>query len=271
MPPKAPRVERPTAAQRRYTATVGEGLAFSGGSPPGEWLEYTGLYFHGREDWRCRRRKPLRYRYLYADTIEIALTKGETALIDAADFDRVKGYTWAVNPVYGNTGLKYAQSTTGHSLGFPVVFLHRIVLGLTPDDPIEVDHFDSDGLNCRRVNLRLATRQQNAAWARRVRGESRYRGVVRNNPSGWHARIKVNRAVKHLGTYATPEEAALSYNLAAQEVFGEFAILNVIPDQPSVLPRLNPWKRAPRQFTRAQLDQQAARARRYRAARKAAA
>lgn len=62
---------------------------------------------------------------------------------------------------------------------------------------------------------------------------SGYRGVrfmgdsKRKRP--WLAIINVSNACKYLGTYETPEEAALAYNKAAKKYHGKKAILNVIP------------------------------------------
>ena len=50
-------------------------------------------------------------------------------------------------------------------------------------------------------------------------------------PSGsksYRASIVKNRKKYNLGSYPTPELAALAYNKKAKELFGEFALLNEI-------------------------------------------
>ena len=42
----------------------------------------------------------------------------------------------------------------------------------------------------------------------------------------WAAHITINMCRTHLGTYEHEEEAALAYDLAARDMFGEYARLN---------------------------------------------
>lgn len=42
----------------------------------------------------------------------------------------------------------------------------------------------------------------------------------------WRARITVSRKTQHLGTFSTAEEAALAYDAAAINTWGEYARLN---------------------------------------------
>src|SRR5260370_20265291 len=68
--------------------------------------------------------------------------------------------------------------------------------------------------------------------------KSGYRGVEKNNKSGWQARIctgpRSNRKRVNLGTYTTPEAAAEAYDDAAFELHGKDTILNF----PSRSPRI---------------------------------
>lgn len=63
---------------------------------------------------------------------------------------------------------------------------------------------------------------------------SQYKGVTKAKPSvkyrnpKWRAVIRVNKRAIQLGSYDTEIHAAIAYNLAAIEYFGEFAKLNVI-------------------------------------------
>ena len=103
--------------------------------------------------------------------------------------------------------------------------MHREILGLKPEDP-DVDHWDGDGLNNRRGNLRPCTKAQNCC----------NRGVSKNNLSGykgvrrsgtkWTARIRFKRKLKYLGIFPTAHDAASAYDDAAIELFGEFAWTN---------------------------------------------
>lgn len=104
---------------------------------------------------------------------------------------------------------------------------HRLawlyVHGVFPQQ--EIDHINGDGTDNRIANLRLATRQQNAANRR----------GSKSNPSGlkgasycvqtgrWKASIKVNGKTISLGRHKTAEEAHQAYAAAAEQAFGDFA------------------------------------------------
>lgn len=152
------------------------------------------------------------------------------AVVDEEDLELVKGYRWrpSVHPRKSNT-LMYALSRQPTSDGSERgVFMHRIILGLDPDDPA-VDHIDGDGLNNSRSNLRLCTSSQNSANRRRLPGgaSSRYRGVTLHRKTGkWQAAIGVERQRIYLGLFDSERDAALAYNDAAVRHFGEFANIN---------------------------------------------
>ena len=112
--------------------------------------------------------------------------------------------------------------------------VHRVVMG-NPKG-MDIDHIDGDGLDNRKENLRICTRSQNCA-NKKVRRDSRsgYKGVsVRKRGKRFKAYISDPETKfpkkRHiaLGTYDTAEEAALAYNKAALEMYGEFAFLNEI-------------------------------------------
>lgn len=92
--------------------------------------------------------------------------------------------------------------------------------------PRRIDHEDTDQANNRWVNLRLATRRQNAANAKvskanrlGVKGVTR----VKSKSLPFRARIYVNKRLVTIGYYATPEEANAAYFKRAQQAHGEFA------------------------------------------------
>lgn len=86
--------------------------------------------------------------------------------------------------------------------------------------PRQVDHKDTNSLDNRWVNLRLATRVQNR----------RNSGMARNNTSGfvgacWDKHAKKWKAAirgRHLGHFKTAAEAGEAYRKAALEEYGEF-------------------------------------------------
>jgi hypothetical protein len=92
-----------------------------------------------------------------------------------------------------------------------------------------LDHKDLNKHSNIFENLREATKSQNqanigliATNASGLKGVSRYRaGESYGKP--WQASIGSNGKSKHLGHFASKEEAHAAYCAAAQEIFGEFA------------------------------------------------
>jgi hypothetical protein len=106
------------------------------------------------------------------------------------------------------------------------ISMHRLIMN--PPEGVFVDHINGDGLDNRRENLRLVTRQQNMANSRKRHvGQSKYKGVsrARNSPK-WRACIVVNKKQIHLGTFDDELDAARAYDLKAVELYGEHAFTN---------------------------------------------
>lgn len=107
--------------------------------------------------------------------------------------------------------------------------VHRVCFlmahGYLPD---EVDHVDRDRTNNRQSNLRAAGRRQNAGNTRApITNTSGFKGVSFSSHTGkWHAQIKVSGKQTYLGGYASPEDAARRYDMAARDHFGDFALVN---------------------------------------------
>ncbi|XP_059070108.1 dehydration-responsive element-binding protein 2D isoform X1 [Cryptomeria japonica] len=71
-------------------------------------------------------------------------------------------------------------------------------------------------------------------------GQYNYRGVRQRTWGKWVAEIKEPNGGKRLwlGTYETPQEAALAYDRAALNIYGSSAYLNYPPSSPSPPPQL---------------------------------
>ena len=109
------------------------------------------------------------------------------------------------------------------------MLLHRLVMR-APDE-VEVDHRLGDHLDNRRSMLRLANDSQQVHNRRKSAGRSsRFKGVSRcgSKSRPWRAVIggfgKIKQRV--LGTFELEEDAARAYDVAARELFGEFACVN---------------------------------------------
>jgi hypothetical protein len=163
--------------------------------------------------------------------------RGRVAFVDLEDYSLVMQHRWHVlehDPVAPGRRAHgpYAAYLTyqgGRGGTRVTVYMHQLIAGSRG-----VDHVDGNGLNNRRSNLRPATKSQNGANARKNPGKtSRYKGVFWDRQrSAWQAKIMVNRQQINLGRFANEEDAALAYDLAAREAFGEFALAN-FTDVPS--------------------------------------
>lgn len=111
---------------------------------------------------------------------------------------------------------------------------HRLIWMLFNGDippKTEIDHRDTNKLNNRIENLRLATRRQNL-WNRAVsvKSTSGYKGVYWKPQNGkWAAVLGYNKKQINIGLFETKELAAIAYNEQAKKIHGEFANLNIIP------------------------------------------
>lgn len=151
-------------------------------------------------------------------------------LIDTEDLERTKDMTWGLTNGYATT----QKWSDGRGSKRTLTLLHRFILNLKEGDPCQVDHINRDRLDCRKANLRIATRSQNMVNIpkKNTKGGG-YRGVVYNHGQ-WRAHIS-NKGVIHLGAYGTQEEAARAYDLAAMEYQGDFAVLNFPEDKEKYL------------------------------------
>lgn len=157
---------------------------------------------------------------------EIPLTQGKIALVDPEDYERVIAFKWhAARRISTSTERWYAAHSTYTDKKRSAILLHRFLLSLQGKE--DVDHRNGDGLDNRRENLRVCTRSQNNANARKHRGSYRYKGVCLDVRDGrWQVEIRVEGQRIYVGRYPDEKDAARAYNDAAVRYFGEFARLN---------------------------------------------
>lgn len=161
-------------------------------------------------------------------TVEIQLTRGYTAVVDAIDADLLE-LKWTAMIGEGHRQYAYRKDYTG---GVQTqVYMHRVilqrVLGISLARSQKCDHKDGNGLNNRRSNLRLSTNTQNSQNARRhSNSTSPYKGITFDKSRNrWKAQIAVNGINRFISYAETAEAAYAIYCEAAREHFGEFARL----------------------------------------------
>lgn len=86
-----------------------------------------------------------------------------SATVDDEDMERLVQYNWWLHTykhlLYARTYI-CDQSGKGR-----IVLMHRMIMEF-PQKPFEVDHYDGNGLNNRRDNLRVVSRSENMRNAR---------------------------------------------------------------------------------------------------------
>lgn len=156
---------------------------------------------------------------------EIKLTQGKVALVDDEDYEYLNQWKWYAlksrNTFYATRVVRVGCK----SMRF---YMHRVIM---KEPTLLVDHCDSNGLHNYKSNLRECTRRQNGMNRKSNNNStSIYKGVSYSiGIERWVAAIQINGKRKLLGKFLNEIDAALKYNEAAKEYFGEFALLNKIP------------------------------------------
>ena len=156
--------------------------------------------------------------------MNISLSKGQIAVVDAVDFEWLSQWTWCAE-WSKNTQSFYAYRHFRISGKHHRIAMHRLILGLDASDPLRGDHIDGNTLNNTRSNLRPASPIENSRnQKRRFDNTSGFKGVSFSKSRGvWVAQIQVSGKKIFLGHHQTPERAHLAYCEAALLHFGDFA------------------------------------------------
>lgn len=156
------------------------------------------------------------------------LANGRFTIIDEDDFALVSGHRWEIwqkQPEGQRVNGPYARAHLWRGGRRLHIFMHKFLTGWP-----RTDHVNHDGLDNQRHNLRPATNAQNNHNQRPQSGtSSRFKGVTWHKQIGkWQASIKVGGKGRYLGVFVSEEDAALAYNAAALEAYGEYAYLNEV-------------------------------------------
>ena len=141
-------------------------------------------------------------------------------MIDAVDLPLVEGRSWQA--MITDRGGVYAMRIhrTGPGKRHPVL-MHRQIMG--EPEGAKVDHRDRDGLNNRRLNLRVATSSQNSCNTPARRDcKSGIKGVFFSE-NRWVASLNVGGVSVLKKRFKTKEAAAEAVRIARELHHGEFA------------------------------------------------
>lgn len=140
-------------------------------------------------------------------------TKGDYALVDEEDYERVMQYNWSAH-------------SDGYIYAWKAGLLHRFIMN-PPDDAV-VDHIAGVRHDNRKSQLRVCSQSLNSANRREttISGKSRFIGVSPSWGSSWVAYITHNYKRHHLGSFPSEEAAAKARDEAAKKYHKDFARLN---------------------------------------------
>jgi len=178
----------------------------------------------------------------------IPLTQGKFAIVDPEDYAWLSQYKWYARkngPSYyaartcNIDGRKYNLHMHREILKlklYPEPCLSGVVLissawtktdTLSPD--FVIDHINNNGLDNRKVNLRIVTQRQNC-WNSRAKfrsRSSRYKGASwHSKMNKWVSKISIDGKSVHLGYFDSEIPAARAYDAAAKKHRGQYAYLN---------------------------------------------
>ncbi len=139
--------------------------------------------------------------------------KGEEFYFDLEDYDKIKDYTWYIDDKgYVRINIKNKP-----------LRIHKVIMNNFDSDTI--DHIDRNKKNNRKLNLRLATFQENNRnKAKTNRNTSGIVGVSWNEiRNKWDCSITKNYKTIHLGAFLDKNESIKTRLKAELKYFGKFA------------------------------------------------
>lgn len=144
--------------------------------------------------------------------------------VDAEDYAFIKDYYW----FFDETG--YVKTIKQKNNTREIIYLHRLIMHLTPEDKVYVDHIihpkgKEDKIDNRKSNLRIVTPTQNSMnkWIS-SKNKSGTTGVIKKPGDKWEAFLTMNKETKLRKTFDTIEEAIQARKEAEEKHFGEYRL-----------------------------------------------
>lgn len=151
--------------------------------------------------------------------------RGHTVIVSADDAALLQQPGWNVYPNKRYRNRPYISKVDRSGAHHRHIALHRTIAH-APADMI-VDHINGNTIDNRRSNLRICTQRQNTQNQRlRPNKKSRFKGVAKGRGEYWYASLRIDGKSVRLGRFQDEAIAALAYDAAAEQFFGEFAKTN---------------------------------------------
>jgi len=148
--------------------------------------------------------------------------------IDQDDLELVQSRKWRVTK--STTGRHRVVTSVRTKEGVRSLTLGKFLMKPPEGKQVYPRRFN-EGLDYRRSNLVVCTleERQRLLPKRRVETSSKYRGVSFQKSTGkWRAGIQIDGKTINLGEYDSEQDAALAYNKASREHFGDHAYQNSV-------------------------------------------
>ena len=156
------------------------------------------------------------------------LTKGFVTYVEPQDAAHLCGWNWSAH-VAKNGRVTAVRRTNADG---KLHYLHVQIM--EPPAGFVVDHMKGQSLDNRRGEMRVCRQRDNTrnrTSPKTANQSSKFKGVWSRGRGKWAASIRPDGKTRHLGTFTSEIAAAIAYNTAAAEAFGEYANLNPIPQE----------------------------------------
>lgn len=149
----------------------------------------------------------------------IKLTMGESVIVDDNEYEELSKYKWVLSKPKENH--KYAVRYEGGKS----IAMHRQILNCSGRLSL-VDHKNGNGLDNRKNNLRICDHQKNAFNTEKtIKNKSGFKGIyLCQRLKSWCVQMRINKKVKHLGTFKSLEDAITLYKNKSLEIHGDFSV-----------------------------------------------
>lgn len=154
------------------------------------------------------------------------IVSGEKVKVDAEDLPRIEQHSWRITK--GTTGRPRVVTSVKTEKGYRSITLGAFLMDPPKGKQVYPRRFN-EGLDYRKSNLIVCTlkERQRLLPKKRIETSSVFRGVsYMKSTSKWRAGIEIEGKALNLGDFDSEEEAALAYNKAAREHFGDLAYQN---------------------------------------------
>lgn len=163
---------------------------------------------------------------------KIKLSRNKITIVDLQDFVWLSQFKWHFSGGYAVRVQNVKNGEVDSCYRAKTLYMHKEILKRKYGKIVEAskgDHINTDKLDNRRDNLRLATNAENCRNSVKQDGNysSEYKGVSwYKKYNKWRARITFEGKAYLLGYYKEEMDAALAYDLGAIYYFGKFALTN---------------------------------------------